>query len=141
MKNLARILWVGPCSLLGLLLALIVLLAGGKWRPHDGTLEITLRDRDASLGPLLRALRFGAITLGHIIVALTREELDALRDHERVHVRQYERWGGFFFFAYAGSSAWQLLRGRRAYWDNHFEVDARMRSAPGRNSLRTPSPR
>jgi hypothetical protein len=36
-----------------------------------------------------------------------------------------------FFAAYAGSSLWQLLRGRRAYWDNHFEVEARALEGAG----------
>jgi hypothetical protein len=43
-------------------------------------------------------------------------------------VRQYERWGLLFYPAYGLSSLWQLLRGRRPYWDNVFEVEARRRS-------------
>jgi hypothetical protein len=54
------------------------------------------------------------------------------RRHERVHVQQYERWGPLFFFAYAASGIWQLLHGRSAYRDNHFEVQARALSAEER---------
>ena len=45
--------------------------------------------------------------------------------HEQAHVRQYERWGVFFFVAYPAASLWQLLRCRRPYIDNWFEVQAR----------------
>ena len=72
---------------------------------------------------------FRAIALGHVVIAVGRIELDAMRAHEQVHVRQCERWGIAFFPAYAASSLWQLLRGRNAYWDNHFEVEARRLSA------------
>jgi hypothetical protein len=51
-----------------------------------------------------------------------------VRAHEQAHVRQYERWGLFFFVAYPAASLWQLLRCRRPYLDNWFEVQARERS-------------
>ena len=34
-----------------------------------------------------------AFTLGHTILGQTDAALDISRDHEMVHVRQYERWG------------------------------------------------
>ncbi len=74
-------------------------------------------------------LPFRGIVFGHVILAVTREELLSIGPHERVHVRQYERWGPMFFLAYGASGIWQLLRGRSAYWDNHFEVQARALSA------------
>jgi hypothetical protein len=40
-------------------------------------------------------------------------------------VRQYERWGVFFFPAYALCSLWQAMRGRDWYRDNPFEREAR----------------
>jgi hypothetical protein len=42
-----------------------------------------------------------------------------------VHVAQFERWGLLFLLAYPGESLLQLLRGRRPYLDNRFEVEAR----------------
>jgi hypothetical protein len=121
----ARLAWAAPCSLVGLAVSGAVLLCGGRARRNAGTLEVCLhRDRPGE-GWLLRALPFRAITLGHVIVAASALEMERLRSHELVHVRQYERWGLLFFPAYAASSLWQLLRGRRAYWDNHFEVEAR----------------
>lgn len=123
--RIAKVAWAGPCSLVGLAFAGAVLLCGGRARRNAGTLEVSLHRNRSAEGWLLRALPFRAITLGHVIVAATPQELARLRAHELVHVRQYERWGPVFFFAYAASSLWQLLRGRRAYWDNHFEVEAR----------------
>jgi hypothetical protein len=41
-----------------------------------------------------------AITLGHVVLATTESALKKTRSHERVHVRQYERWGPFFIPAY-----------------------------------------
>ena len=137
--NIARVAllaWASPCSLVGLVLAGGVLLCGGRARRNAGTLEVCLHRSMSAQGWLLRALPFRAITLGHVIVAATPRELDRLRAHELVHVRQYERWGPVFFLAYAASSVWQLLRGRRAYWDNHFEVEARARTSARENPLR-----
>jgi len=67
---------------------------------------------------------FGAITVGHVILATCHNELSALRVHEHVHVRQYERWGIFFLPAYALSSMWELCHGRNGYWNNCFEKQA-----------------
>jgi hypothetical protein len=64
------------------------------------------------------------MTLGHTILGRDRESLEVSREHEHVHVRQYERWGPLFIPAYLGSSAWMWLRGRDAYRDNPFEVEA-----------------
>ena len=116
--------------MVGLLVSGAVLLCGGRARRNAGTLEVCMHRERPGEGWLLRALPFRAITLGHVIVAASALEMDRLRSHELVHVRQYERWGPLFFAAYAGSSLWQLLRGRRAYWDNHFEVEARASAGP-----------
>ena len=65
------------------------------------------------------------LTFGHVIVGTHAQELERLRAHERVHVRQCERWGPLFLPAYLLAGAWQWVRGGRAYWDNPFEVEAR----------------
>ncbi len=138
LERVARLTWAAPCSLLGLAFAGLALLLGGRAVRAHGTLEVSLRESEASCPVLIRLVPFRAIALGHVIVAIGREELDGMRSHEQVHVRQYERWGIFFFPAYAASSLWQLVRGRDAYWDNHFEVEARRLSAdpltPGNGS-------
>jgi hypothetical protein len=123
-----RMLWAAPCSLLGLGFALAVLLVGGRARWARGALEITYRAQLDQCGRRLRRMPFRGVVFGHVILAVTAEELMEIGAHERVHVEQYGRWGLLFLPAYAASSLWQLLRGRDAYWHNHFEVDARRRS-------------
>lgn len=128
--QIAKLLWASPYSLFGLLLALLIVMVGGRAKSQRGTLEVAFRKRTAQCGKLARSLPFRGITFGHVIIAVTEEELARLRAHERVHVRQYECWGIFFFPAYLGSSLWQLIRGRKIYWDNWFEVQARRESRP-----------
>ena len=41
-----------------------------------------------------------AMTLGHTVVGRSDRALDVTREHERVHVRQYERWGPLMGPAY-----------------------------------------
>ena len=124
--QVAKFFWASPCSVVGLFFSVIVLLLGGRAARSSSTLEVTFREGHAPGLTRLRWLPFRAITLCHVIIAVTRQELERLRAHELIHVRQYERWGMFFFVAYALSSAWQLLRGRHAYWDNRFEIEARL---------------
>ena len=119
--TLAAYAWASPNTLLGFLAGLAVLALGGRVRVVRGVAEFS--------GGLLAswvagAVRFNAITFGHVILGVSEAELAAARSHEHVHVRQYEAWGPFFLFAYAGSSLWQLLWGRRIYRDNFFERQA-----------------
>jgi hypothetical protein len=99
-----------------------MLLCGARARGVRGVLEV-------SGGVFMRWLPFDAITLGHVVLARTPRAMRRLRRHERVHVRQCERWGPAFFPAYLLAGAWQWLRGRRAYWDNPFEIEARGESS------------
>ena len=69
-----------------------------------------------------------ALTLGHTILATSDEAYYATWEHEWVHVKQYERWGPAFVPAYLLAGLWQRTRGRDAYWDNPFEVEARKKS-------------
>jgi hypothetical protein len=123
----AKVLWVAPCSIVGLLGGCGTLLCGGTARRASSTLEFTLGDRKAAR-TLRRMLPFRAIALGHVIIAVDAVALEELRAHELVHVRQYEQWGPLFFVAYGASAAWQVINGRDAYWHNHFEVQARLLS-------------
>jgi hypothetical protein len=122
--KLLRYLWVSPASLVGLLLAAFALLGGGRARRVQGVIEVGGGRLQRVVMGLPEGLRFGAITLGHVIVGLDQAALERARSHEHVHVRQYERWGMFFFPAYLGSSLVQLARGRDPYRDNCFEVEA-----------------
>jgi len=65
-----------------------------------------------------------AMTLGHVVIARTKGDLDRSRRHELVHVAQYERWGPLMVPAYLACSAWLWLRGYDAYFDNPFEAEA-----------------
>lgn len=141
--RIARYIWASPCSLVGLLFAILIVVFGGSVRRKRGVLEVSI-----STGrPLVSAGTrhpFEAITLGHVIIGFNDEGLDQFHLHELEHVRQYEQWGLFFFLAYPLSSLWQLLRGRSAYWDNYFEVQARERCARNKsapdNSLQAKRP-
>jgi len=128
--SLMKRLWAAPCSAIGLVLGTVPLALGGSATWADGVLEITYRDRSTGCGRFARRLPFRGIVFGHVILAVTREELHFIRAHERVHVDQYERWGPLFFLAYGASSLWQLMQGRKAYWDNAFEVQARRLGSP-----------
>ena len=120
-----RLAWASPYTLLGLTMAVAWWLGGARPRRVDGVLELALAApaRPSRWGAW--RLPFAAITLGHVVLAVDQASLDQWRLHERVHVAQYECWGPLFLPAYLGSSLWQWLRGRDAYWDNPFEVEAR----------------
>jgi hypothetical protein len=65
----------------------------------------------------------------HIVVGCDIHCLERTRRHERVHVRQVERWGPLFIPAYFTASLIARLRGGDAYLDNCFEREAYDRSA------------
>jgi hypothetical protein len=119
-------IWVLPGTLVGLCLTPLALIRGGRARVVDGVLEVhggwvtTLLQRGNRWmkGPI------AAMTLGHVVLGCDAETLERTRRHERVHVRQYERWGPLFIPAYLSCSIWLMLRGCNAYLDNPFEIEA-----------------
>ena len=126
MARAAVYLWTLPTTSVGLLfLPLALLSRGGGARVVDGVLEL----HGGPVAFFLRRctlLRGGAsaMTLGHVVLGRDPRLLDLTRAHERVHVRQVERWGPFFFPAYLLASLWLLLRRKRPYMDNPFEREA-----------------
>jgi hypothetical protein len=118
-------LWAGPTTVIGLLLTALALATGGRATVVDGVLEssggfaafflrrCTLLEGGAT-----------AMTLGHVVLGRDQAALDRTRRHERVHVRQVERWGPFFLPAYLIASIVAMARGRHPYRDNAFEVQA-----------------
>ena len=123
--------WAAPCTALGLVAGLAMLATGGRVRIlrrtfefSGGLLPLGLARLPQGLTWLPQGCRFSAITLGHVILGVNSPLLDTLRDHEQVHVAQYERWGPLFIPTYVLSSAWQMCRGRCAYRDNYFERQA-----------------
>ncbi|HEU4335146.1 MAG TPA: hypothetical protein VFT32_11675 [Candidatus Eisenbacteria bacterium] len=138
---LAR-MWALPNTLLGLLLVPAAFIGGGRVGVMGGVLE-------AYGGLLVGLLRLwppfspgsAAVTLGHVVLAMTQRDLEESRAHERVHVRQYERWGPLFLPAYALASLWAWVRGRDPYTGNRFEREAVARTAaPGRGSALSERP-
>ena len=131
--------WASPCSVFGLMASLFFVPFGIRSRIKEGALEI-YPQREA----VFRWLPFSAITFGHVILGNSASSLDVLRAHEQVHVRQYERWGIFFFVTYPLASLFELFRGRNPYWFNWFEVEARRLSggtiAAPNNSLKVGVP-
>jgi hypothetical protein len=119
-----RLLWVLPCSGVGLALALVLLAAGGSARRVGPTLEVALAPHSHQLPPWVQRLRFAGITFGHVILGHSHEVLAVLRAHERAHVRQYEAWGVFFFLAYPAASGLAWWRGQCPYAGNRFERQA-----------------
>lgn len=135
-----RLLWAAPCSLIGLVLAVPLLLGGGRARRVGPAIEVALRDGELPENSPLRRFPLAAITFGHVILGASGAQLERVRGHEHVHVRQYERLGPLMLLAYPLASLVALLRGRRGYHDNWFEVQARGglgSSAPSRREEST----
>lgn len=127
-------LWALPVTLPGMLIAIIARGSGGTLQRVDGVLE-------AAGGWPAWVLRRGfpfsgavaAMTLGHVVVGVSLDALNATRAHERAHVSQFERWGILLLVLYplAGLLAW--MGGGNPYRDNLFEREARATesAAPG----------
>lgn len=122
--RLAAYAWAAPYTGIGLAFGSIVVLFGGAVQLHGGTAEFGGGRLGAWFSRLPPPLAFSAITLGHVVLGIDQAALARVRAHERVHVRQYERWGPLFGPAYLLSSLMQLLQGNRPYLDNHFEREA-----------------
>lgn len=127
---LLRYIWAFPNTALGLLLLPCSFVSKGRLKVVGGVLEISgnavawVLDRIPFAGPA------AALTLGHVVLAADEEVHERWRDHERIHVRQYERWGPFFIPAYLASTVVARLRGDDGYFGNRFEAEA---FARGRN--------
>ncbi|HEX5446697.1 MAG TPA: hypothetical protein VFW87_22965 [Pirellulales bacterium] len=119
--------WAAPASLLGLVVGAAALATGGKARRVGRILEF----HGGAARWLLEHFpgEPWAMTLGHTVLGRTSAALEMSRNHELVHVRQYERWGPAFLPAYLLASLGLWLVGRDPYRDNPFETEA-YREAP-----------
>lgn len=115
-----RYSWALPVSCIGILLLPFVMLSGGAVVIAKGVIEA----EGAMVSFLLSRLRIDAIAIGHVIFGRNADSLVRCRDHERVHVRQCERWGPLFPLLYLLSSVIALARGQDPYRDNRFEQEA-----------------
>ncbi|MBA3482377.1 MAG: hypothetical protein H0T51_11225 [Pirellulales bacterium] len=117
-------LWALPWSALGLAAGAFGLASGGRVRRCGGAIEFYGGGVPAMLALMPGGGCTIAMTLGHVILGRTTAALDLACEHERVHVRQYERWGPLFIPAYLLCSAFIWTRGGDAYRDNPFEREA-----------------
>jgi hypothetical protein len=117
--------WAAPTTLIGL--------AGAILADHLDVVDGVLEGYGPQIGRAFDLVAphrsIVAMTLGHVVLARSPAALDATRAHERVHVRQCERWGPLFVPAYVAASVAARCRGGDAYFDNHFEREA-WRAAP-----------
>ena len=119
-----RYLWAAPATLVGVGLAALACVFGATGRIREGVLEVAGGLLAVLARSAPRSIRFLAITFGHVVLGLSHEVLEEERAHEHVHVRQYEKWGAFFFPLYLASSAFQMALRRDPYRQNWFERQA-----------------
>lgn len=120
--RLGKIIWASPYTILGLMIGLVGLCPRGKVL-RRWPLEFC----DGGVGWFLSRLPSDyvmAMTLGHVILGRTEAALDICRQHELVHVRQFERWGPFLYPAYLVCFLFLRLRGKDGYLENPFEKEA-----------------
>lgn len=122
--TLARWLWASPWTLLGLMIGGAALLGKGGVQRRQGIVEFHGPAIAWVLSWPRRGMHFSAMTLGHVVVGRSVEALDTAREHELVHVRQYERWGPLFVPVYLICSLAIYFRGGDPYRDNPFEREA-----------------
>jgi hypothetical protein len=113
--HILRVLWAAPNSAIGLVFALFF-----KRRRAIGGILLC----EGATWPARLGWHYRAITFGHVVLAVDELDDETLA-HERAHVAQFERWGPLFIPAYLCAALVASLKGGRAYWDNHFEVQAR----------------
>lgn len=119
-------LWASPATMLGLSVAPLVWWQRGSIAIVQGVIEIHggVVTRLLQRGLLPWSGPAAAVTLGHVVWGCDEASLNRTRAHERVHVRQYERWGPLFLPLYLGWSVWLAWRGFDPYLDNPFEMEA-----------------
>ena len=125
---LLGILWAMPLTAAGLLLALPVLAARGQVNLVRSSRAPALLFSGPLADYLLERHPFGAMcamAIGHVVIAERGSLTRRILTHELAHVRQAACWGILFPVVYLAASAWALLRGQDAYWNNVFEIAAR----------------
>jgi len=112
-------LWASPNTCFGIAVGLVL---GGRFSLVDGVIEI----HGPGVSKLLQRMWVpaAAMTLGHAVLGQSAHCLRRTRSHERVHVRQYERWGPLFIPAYLIASAALIAVGKDGYYGNPFEMEA-----------------
>ena len=125
---LLGILWALPLTAVGMLLALPVIMWRGEVRLVRSARAPALLFSGPAADYLLERHPFGAMcamAIGHVVIAERSSLTRRILTHELAHVRQAACWGILFPVVYLAASAWALLRGQDAYWNNAFEIAAR----------------
>jgi len=123
LRRLLGYLWAAPVTAVAMLFVPLAYLTGGRAQVVRGVVEV----HGGFVGLLLRrglVRPAAAMTLGHVILGRDRDCLERSRNHEHVHVRQYERWGILMIPVYLAASAVLYLKGLDPYLDNPFEREA-----------------
>ena len=122
LAKLGLLLWALPWTSVGLFAGLVALATGGRLRRRGSVTEFY----GGAIPWFFQRFpgKPSALTLGHAILGRTGAALDAARDHELVHVHQYERWGPFLVPAYLLCSLLLSINRKHAYRDNPFEREA-----------------
>ncbi len=124
LRYFARYLWAFPASCIGLLIVPLVMISGGTIAFCAGIIEAEGGILAVILSGIFSRFRIDAITFGHVVLGRSPESIVRCRAHERIHVRQYEKWGPIFPFLYLFSSAVAIVRGEDPYLNNIFEQEA-----------------
>jgi hypothetical protein len=124
LERVLVILWALPYTLIGLTIGTIGVCTGGRARIRGPIVEFYGGGTKWFITRLPHGQFTLALTLGHTVLGQTDAALDISREHELVHVRQFERWGLLFGPAYLLASLYLWIAGRRPYRDNPFEREA-----------------
>lgn len=118
-RRIAAHVWASPYTVTGITIGLLL---GGRFQRVDGVIEI----HGPRVAKVLHRLWVPALalTFGHVVFGQDEASLRTTRNHERVHVHQYERWGIAFVPAYLICWIVLSIQGRDGYRDNPFEVEA-----------------
>ncbi len=129
MSTLSQYIWAAPATIIGLCFVPLAWCSGGQIVLHTGVLEIS----GGAVAVALKRFSFfpiRAITFGHCVLGIDRATMDRTREHERVHVAQYQRWGPLFIPLYLLFSLIVWFQGKKPYRDNPFEREAYDKSDP-----------
>lgn len=115
--------WASPVTVCNVLFSLAC--GATLVRYADGVVEL-MASNDGLQASFFHKYRFAAYTLGTSIVYRDRVLMakPRLRRHEMRHVLQFRVLGVLMIMLYPLVSLVQLLRGKSAYGDNLFELDA-----------------
>lgn len=126
---LLAVIWALPWTFVGLCVGVLGLATGGGVRREGRTLEFWggLVAWFLRTFPLVQGA--SAVTFGHVVLGRDTACLQSCRQHEQVHVRQYERWGVMFVPAYLFHWCRLWIQGRDPYRENPFEQEAFSKAA------------